>query len=357
MIKKMNLFRKSICLVTVAGFSSLFQGCGSEPEPPAEVVRPVRTVLIEEELGITTRRYTAQVNASERVSLSFQVSGQIVKFNVVEGDEVKKGQVLAEIDEIRYKSDYLRAVAIEREAKSDFERINNLYKKGVSSKAELDVKKKGYEVAQADVKIAEKALKDTKLKAPFAGVIGKVFADNFEDVQAKQLVLTLNNISTLEISIDVPEDEMSKLRRYKESEVKVGFAAIKNKMYDLQVKEYATEADPETLTYQVQFLLDTPEEATILPGMSAMVYHKAKLQSKNRFLVPATAVMSDSSGEGSNIWLFNKADSTVKKVPVTIDSLQGKSVEVSSGVKVGDVVVTAGVHYLVDGQVVKNLAE
>lgn len=357
MLTNMTFKMKSVYLAVIVGLSSFIQGCGSEAEAPEAVVRPVRTVVLADSLRTKSRKYTAQVNASERVNLSFQVAGQIIKFNVVEGDEVNKGDIIAEVEDTQYKSDYLRAVAVEREAKSDFDRTNNLYKKGVSSKAELDVKERGYKVAQADVRIAEKALNDTKLKAPFSGVIGKTFVDNYEDVQAKQLILTLNNISILEISIDVPEDEMAQMRKYKDSEIKVAFAAIKDKTYDMTVKEYSTEADPETLTYQVQFLLKTPEEATILPGMTAMVFHKVQIDSPNTFLIPATSIIGSNSGEESSVWLFDKSTSKVKKVPVAIDSLQGKSVEVTSGLKVGDIVVTAGVHYLVEGQVVKNAAE
>lgn len=348
-----------IRLMTLSLITVSLVGCGKKSEKIDPIIRPVKTVKIENGVKYSNRQYPAQVDASQKVNLSFQVAGKITSFPVKQGQQVKKGEILAKLDDADYESEYKRALAVSTEAKSDFERIKKLYDKGVSSKADLDVKQKEYDVAVAETKIKKKALNDTVLRAPFDGIVGKTFAENYEDVKAKHAIISLNDISSLEISVDVPEEVMSNIEKYQngKSKAEVEFATLPGKRFKLTSKEFATEADTETLTYKVVFSLDAPTEITVLPGMTATAHHTVKLDSTTTYLLPTTSLISSNSGELSFVWIYDQSSSTVKKRAVQVENIKNGGVVISSGLHVGDHVVTAGVNSLVENQKVTLLSK
>ncbi len=125
-------------------------------------------------------------------------------------------------------------------------------------------------MAEARANIATKALDDTHLRPPFTGVIANTFADRFENVQAKQSVLSLQDISSVEVEVSVPE---KRVVRALEDKGKFRFAAtfdyLPDREFEVSVKEFSTEADPVTQTYTATFAMPAPDDVLIMPGMTA----------------------------------------------------------------------------------------
>ncbi|NOQ47308.1 MAG: efflux RND transporter periplasmic adaptor subunit, partial [Desulfobulbaceae bacterium] len=212
------------------------------------------------------------------------------------------------------------------------------------------------DVARAQLEDARNKLIDTSLLAPFDGVISKRFVENFQKVQAKEAIVNLQDITRIEILVNVQELLMADLRDGKEQQVHATFESIPGKKYELTVKEYSTQADPATQTYQLVLVMDQPAEANILPGMTAMVTAQTgqKTESTDKtIIIPAIAVM-DAPGNEPFVWLLDKEKSTVHKAKVTIGRMEGsENIFVTEGLKGGETVIIAGITQLEEGMKVR----
>lgn len=346
----MNRF---ICMVaTIALTIVVIGGCGKKEEPaPKEVVRPVKVLTVQGGTGSAPLTYPGQTRANRRVELSFKVPGPLVALPVEEGEDVKKGQLIARIlpRDFQINLDQAKARAIE--AERNYERYKDLYVRKQVSKAEFDRFKASRDVAAAQLEDARNALNDTYLKASFDGIVAKRYVENFEDVQAKQPIVSLQDISKIEILVDVPETVMANLKRGKEIEATATFSVVPEKKFPLQLKEFSTQADPQTQTYQVVLVMDRPEGINVLPGMTATVTGRppATGDSAPRIIIPAIAVMEDPQ-ENAFVWVLKKEDMTVHKTVVKVGEMIGSDgILVLEGLKGGEQIATSGIAQLQDG--------
>lgn len=354
---------KYCALFLIAVFIS--GGCGKEEKEKKEVIRPVKMMTVSRNSHADYRKYPATVRASKRVKLAFQVSGPLIELPISPGDQVKKDQLLAKIDPRDFKSDRDSALAKFNDAKSEFERYATLIKKDAVSKSAYEKVKKEYQVAGSNLKIAQKAFKDTELKAPFMGIVAEKYVENFQNVRAKEPILSLQDISKLEIVADIPEADMAKGKKLKDPkdvdkylQAKVEFPAFADKYFPLKAKEFNAQADSVTQTFKVVFVMDNPDNYRILPGMTAVLkmrenFFDPKMDSNNLFYAPSNSVFEGNDNK-QYVWIVN-SNMTVSKKEVKTGSLKGSDIEVLNGLKEGDKIITAGVSKLHDGMKVREL--
>ncbi len=344
-------------LVLLIGFT--LAGCGPQEEAKQEVIRPVKSIVVGGDGASLKRTFPGKIRAAEKVDLAFQVSGQLTKLNVRNGQEVKKGEILAQLDNRDFVSNLKAAKAEFNRAQAQFERMAELVERQLVSRSEYDQKKASRDVAESDVERTQKALNDTSLRAPFAGVIANRHVENFQDVTAKQAIISLQDPSDLEVVINIPENSILRATADRSQINPVAsFDALPDKQFTLNLKEFATQADPNTQTFELVFIMDSPEGLTVLPGMSVSV--TASVPDRNATstvkTVPATALFADREGGNSQyVWIINEADMSISRRAVQVGSLRGQNVEVIEGVSSGERIVTAGVHYLEEGQKVSLL--
>jgi len=345
-------------LVLCLSLSLLVTG-GCKKEEEKEKVRPVRPVkLLTVERGekVVTRSLPGKVRAARRSVLSFKVSGPLVALPVEEGQKVKKGDLIAQIQKRDFQNALEEARARFLEADKQFRRYKDLYAKKQVSRADYDRYRAARDVAKAQLEDAQNALADTTLTAPFDGVISKRFVENFQKVQAKEPIVNLQDITRIEILVDVPELQMAVLREGKKDiKVYASFESIPGKKFPLTIKEYSTQADPATQTYQVVLLMDQPSEATILPGMTARVTGEVNFvpQDDQPLVIPAIAVM-DAPGDKPYVWVYDAESSTVQKRFVRIGSLEGsENIVIREGLEGGETIVVAGLAQLEEGMKVR----
>jgi len=198
-------------------------------------------------------------------------------------------------------------------------------------------------------------LKDTRLLAPFDGYISKRYVENYYEVKAKEPIVNLQDVSKIEILVNLPELTMAAVKEENLGEIIARFDAIPGKSFPLRVKEYSTEADPATQTYQVVFVMDQPNGANILPGMTATVIaaFKEGAGSKPRIIIPDLAVL-DAPTDRPYVWLFDPTSGTVHKRFVRIGRLvDSGGILIQEGLKPGDQIVVAGVTKLEEGMKVR----
>ncbi|NOQ66952.1 MAG: efflux RND transporter periplasmic adaptor subunit [Desulfobacterales bacterium] len=368
----MKLFSRSSCpffsllfsaLGTFAIFALAFSisGCGKKKEEVEvkEVIRPVKLLTIEGTSTGKEMKYPGRVRASERVDLAFQVAGPLIELPVKEGQSVKKGAIVARILPRDFETEITKAKARALDAEQQFQRYRDLYVKKQVSKADFDKYKSQADIAKALQKETEDSLSDTYLRAPFTGVIAKRYVENFEDVQAKQPIVSIQDISEIEVLVDVPESVMATLKQGGKKIAVAQFAAAPGKEYPLTLKEYSTEADPRTQTYQVTLLMTQPEDITVLPGMTANVVSTTKSEQAevSSITIPAAAVFADEAGN-SQVWIVNREIMTVNSRQVETGSLIGASdISITSGLEPGESIAVTGVTQLRENMKVRDLAE
>ncbi len=333
-------------------------GCEKEQQQQTEVIRPVKTIVVEEPVQIKSRTFPGKVDASERVDLAFQVAGALTKLPIKTGQLVKKGTLLAQLDTRDYGSDLKAAQAQFTRAKADFRRAAEIFKRKLISEADVDRLRAERDVAAANVEKARKAFKDTTLKAPFDGVVASLYVDNFQDVQAKQEILSLQDNTALDVAIQVPEKLIVQGRsrdRTDEFKIVAQVESIPDKSFPMTIKEFSTQADSDTQTFKYIMTMPAPKDLNVLPGMSVnvIVTPPADMVVENTLIqVPATAIFADpKGGEQQFVWIYK--DGNVQQQAVSIGSLQGDQIEIKQGLTPGQRIVTAGVHYLQPGQKVR----
>ena len=358
--------RKSAVIRVVTGAAlcgvalGLFTGCAEEQEAEAPpVVRPVKVIKLTGSDGASMRQYPGQVRAARRVDLSFEVAGKLKELPVREGQMLKEGELVAALDDRDFNSTLKSTKAEFDNALANFRRGSTLVKDGFISKTDYDKLKSQRDVTSANLAKAEKAVDDTRLIAPFSGRVATRFVENFEDVQAKQPIISLQDIEDVEVLIDVPESRAIRAVRQgaEPPKMEAVFDAFPDQRFMLDLKEFSTEADPTTQAFRVVLSMPQPDGFAVLPGMTAMVEVESSSGSDagaaQGFTLPAIAVFADEAGN-SQVWVVDPEDNKVERRAVETGDLMGtESIRVESGLQAGEMVAVTAVNRLREGMEVR----
>ncbi len=342
----------SLLVITIVT-ALIITGCSKKEEPvKKEKIRPAKILTIEQSAKVINLKFPGKVQALDRVELSFEVSGKLVQMAVKAGQHVKKGDLIARIDPANYKSKLEAQQSRVNQSKAEFDRYSNLLKEKVVAKSTYDVKKRHYEVAVADLKIARKSYNDTRLRASFSGIIGRRFVENYQVVQVKQAIVSLQRVSDIEIVVNAPENVMREKDNLK-IKITAEFANYPGDIFPLTVKEYSTEADPQTQTFRIIFIMPSPEGKTILDGMTATVFISADFGGDNAIAIPVQSIFYDEKGNAF-VWTTSE-DLHINKQKVEVGTLTNDgNIKINSGLKSGDIIITAGVQSLSEGMQVRE---
>ncbi len=356
---------------------SVLVNCSETNEVLSPQVRPVKSVVAVAENSRFERVYPGKTMAAEQVNLSFQVSGKLERLPVLGGQKVAKGDLIAALDSRDYESQVKAAKAELVRAAAEFKRIESLLDSKLISKSEFDQRQAAKDIAEANLEQAEKALSDTKLVAPFSGLLAKRHVDNFEDVAAKQPIASLQSIGNSKIVFHVPENQLQSRVDVSSYRFEASFSNQSDKKYLMAFREFSSVSDPVSQTYEAVFQLTEEPEFDVLSGMSISVTMTRIIANESEvvFWLPTTAVFSSRTGEdaqyvwvvegntkhmetGENSTLSSANNMKVRRALVTVGRLNKSQVEILSGLTGGERIVTAGVHYLQEGQSVSlDIAE
>ncbi len=327
-----------------------------EAPPP---IRPLKTLVIESPFASMGRKLPGKVKANREVDLAFQVAGPLIELPVKGGDEVAEGALLARIDPRDFQNTLASAEAQFNEAQALWERMQRLYQEGDAQEVEFEESKRKFNVARAEADQARKDLDDTFLRAPFAGVIASTFVENFENLQAKQPILSLQDVTSIEIEVYVPEEGVAlRLKDINKPRLIATFEYLPGREFGVTLKEFSTEADPLTQTFAVTVSMPAPEDVNILPGMTATIgvhWPQTSGADDSGYAVPIDAVPTDGLGT-YYVWIVKQDQSNtwvVHRVDVTVGEMMQNEILVTAGLKTGDRIATAGVHFLQEGQRVR----
>ncbi|TNC79361.1 MAG: efflux RND transporter periplasmic adaptor subunit [Oleiphilus sp.] len=351
-----RLFTSSLVFLSII----LLSACSEEKVVEVgEKLRPVKTIRMQFSDAMQQRQFPGVVDAIQKATLSFRVSGKLSTLDGKEGEEVKKGQIVATLDSKDFEIQLADRQASFDSANADFSRAAKLVEAGHVSRSDFDKLKASLGTAKAQLELAQQNVDYSILKAPFAGIIAKRYVENFEEVSAQQVIFLLQDTSSLVVSIDIPENIMINSQRGEgHYRLFAEFAAIPGERFPLKIKEVATVADDVTQTYNISFSMAAPTDHTILPGMSTTVYVEADLDQAsdmaNRFFLPGHAVLQDS--QGNYVMLVKAVEEgvgVVERRAITVGVPNVKGIEILDGIMQGEQVIVAGMSKLTDGQRVR----
>ena len=344
----------------------LINGCGREAHQEAQqVVRLVRTMTVGVSPEPGGRAFPGQAEANEEAELSFRVGGSLIELSANVGDTVKKGQVLAKLDpqdfEVRLRAaegELSSAKANLEIANVELTRQQSLVKSNAAAQKDLDraaalVESHKSNVAALTSKrdIAQSELSYAQLTAPFDGIIAARVAQNFQTVQAKEPIVRLLDTTRIKFGVDLPETVMPLLPYVRE--IWVTFQAAPGNKLPAIIRETSHQASRSTRTYRLTVVMDQPPGVRILPGMSGELRARVEPPSTQpkAMEVLASALFEESDGT-TCVWLVDTSSMTVHRQPVKASRPTSVGFLVE-GLKAGQTVVIAGVHYLKEGQKVR----
>ena len=365
--KKVASSLVGLVVVGAAIYSVMFMDWEKDAAEPVELVRPLKTVVVQGGQSHRTYHYLGVIEAADEVALSFDVSGALMSLNIKKGDRVEEGQVLASLDPRDFENALAAAQAEADKARITLERLRPAADTGAISKQQLTDAEAAAASTAARLSIQQKALNDSKLMASFDSVVADVFVDNYENIAAKQVILVLQATEFVDVTVDVPETRIAEVdpKRVRTEPSASTFAMtldyFPNRNFSVLLKELSTQADQLTLSYKVTFTMPNPDNVTLLPGMPATITETKPIEIKGPqgFVLPADAVPVDTSGQYF-VWSLKEEQKdvfTVKRKEVEVGEMLDSSIVVTRGVIEGERIAAAGVHILKEGQTVRLLSQ
>ena len=334
-----TIFRSTVAALAVI----LAASCGNSASKGAqqtEVLADVSPTVSVEQVSVRevpqTATYTSTVQAFVKNNIAPQMAGRITKINVEIGDNVTKGQILAEMD----KSSLLQAQLQLQNQEVELERLKALYEAGGISKSDYDAVELAVKVAKTQVENLEE---NTVLRSPVNGVVTARNYDAGDMYAMSAPIYTVEQIKPVKLLVAISESDYTKVKKGDSVEIAAD-ALPGTKFYGKVGKIYPT-IDPATRTFTVEVVVDN-NYSTLRPGMFARVV--VDFGSNNNVVIPDVAVVKQ-QGSGERFVYVLNADGTVTYTKVVLGRRMGTEYEVLEGLSDGDRIVTGGQIRLKDG--------
>ncbi|MEG0788731.1 MAG: efflux RND transporter periplasmic adaptor subunit [Alistipes sp.] len=348
---KQRLFL-GVCLAT------MLVSCGTKPREES-LLRPVKVATVES-LGGINKSFSGAVIPDQYSDLAFKVGGPLIALNVVEGQNVKQGQIVAEIDPFDYRLQYEAKKSSYLTAKSQLERAEKLLAKDAISRQDYESTQAAFDNAKAAFENAESLLTETKLRAPFDGFIQTKYVENYQKVQQGTSIVCLINPQLLQIRFTMPESNLEYF--LSDAELFVEFENYKGILFKAKVKEYVP-ASTDGSGVPVYLTISDPrfnlKTYNVAVGFTCrVIMHHKNAVVDTRCVIPISSIFTVTGSDDFHVYVLDAKDSTVHLRKVKNDGVAGRDqMIVSEGLQNGDRVVVAGSIRLVDGQKVKVLTE
>jgi len=339
----------------LAVFLSLlaFCACGRSSSPAPEAVRPVKTEVAADAAFIR-KDFAGMATPDDAVTLAFKLSGQVAGIPVSQGERVARGALLAELDPRDVELQVSATRSAYEEARSQQQRMQRLLEHQAVSRQEAEAARTRFAQARSAYDNALDLLKETKIKAPFAGVVEATYADDFERVQAGQAIVRLVDPRTTTVKFTMPERGLASLADTS-ARFEVAFDNYRGVRFAARLKDYArTSSDASGFPVSLRLTGVDTARYDISPGMSCTVTMFSADPVPDAVSLPLSAIYAPVGG-GAYVWIVGE-DNRVERREVVLGELFGSDrVIVDRGVEPGDRVVTAGVYRLQPGEEVKIL--
>ena len=283
------------------------------------------------------RDFAGMATADDAVNLAFKIAGQIAGVDVSKGDYVKRGQTLARLDQRDVELQVAADKAQYERAESQYERMKRLLSHEAVSRQEFETAQTAYVQARSTYENSKDLLADTKLRAPFAGVIERTYVDTYQRVTSGQTILRLVNPVSTTVEFTMPERSMpilsDTLTRYY-----VTFDNYPKIRFTARLDTYAkTASDASGFPVSLKLNKGDLDGYRITPGMTCqvMMYMQSGSGQQKALVVPLSAIYAPASG-GEYVWRVT-SENRAEMSRVTLGDVYGRDmVSITSGLAAGD---------------------
>lgn len=326
-----------------------FSGCGGRRTGDGSAGNagpvPVKVLVVEQAVNACSVTYVGTVRASKSTVLSCRYPGTLVSLDVRQGQHVRAGDTVAEVNSQSVISMKDMAEATLRQAEDGYERARSVHESGSMADVKWVEVQTQLAKAEASAAAARKAYEDCTVKAPYSGVIGEVYVDEGVELNVSEPIVRLMDISSLEIGFSVPESEMGDISEG--MAVTVSVPALGDRQFGGRITVRGVSASVLSHSYSCTLVPDGKVEG-LLPGMVCKVRTGKDVPG---ITVPASVVMTGMDGK----YVWTVKDGKAAKSPIVTGGFAGNGVVVTSGLEPGDVVIVEGAHKVSTGMPVKIL--
>jgi len=338
--------------LTIVG-SLLLLGCSeteAEEKPKTRDPIPAATIIVQPASQNEIITAAGTVRLRRETALGFTTSGKVASVRYEEGDRVRRGATLAALDNSTVSADLDGAKAERDRAAAEYGRIKSLYSDGWVTKARLEQAEAASRAARARVDAAGFASRTAHIHAPSNGIILSRNIDVGQIVPAGTTAIILGETDKgFVLRVPFTDGDASRVRIGMRANVTI--SALSDEVIEAVVSEKDGRADERTGTFEVSFLL--PADSRLRSGQLGSVEIEVSRGNDGSIAIPSTAIFGVRSGEG--LVFVVEAKNRVKQRNVVIGDLTDDNLEIASGLKEGDMVVTRGIEKLRDGDIIKPI--
>lgn len=324
----------------------------------SKVIRPVKVAEVQP-YNVMEFSYTGVVTPKELVNLAFRMGGPLIDLKVVEGAEIKKGDVVAQMDPSDYRLDMEAKRATFITATQQKERAGRLLGRNAISRQDYETITAQYENARAAYENSLSILEQTTLRAPFDGFVQQKYVENYQEVTPGQKIICLINPTELQMQATLPDRALSYINS--NPKISVEFDTYKGKRFAARITEYV-QSSPDGSGVPIYVEISDPafnlNEYKVAIGFSCNIHLSVDINGSNpSLIVPLSSVVVTGSGEKA-VYLYLPDQGVVEKRIIEGGEVVNKSyMVITQGLSVGDIVVSAGAARLKEGERVKLLID
>lgn len=322
------------------------------PEPHrSPQPQPVKCVVATS-LTSVNRDFAALSTADDAVNLAFKLSGRVVDIPVAKGMAVKQGELLARLDPRDVELQLSAARAARNEAQSRLNRAERLLEHNAISEQEVESLRNAAVQAESAYENVESLLADTRIVAPFDGVVERTYVDAFQRVASGETVVRIVKPESNTVGFTAPESLVGLLSS-PTTRYRVLFDAYPDVYFSAAIKSYArTSSDALGFPVSLRLLDVDRTRYDISPGMTCIAIVSLAESDSSAVVLPLTAIYAPVGGR-DGVWVVDD-EGRVERRDVTLGDLTGSSsVVVLDGVESGERVVVAGQYKLTEGERVR----
>lgn len=323
--------------------------CSEKKEQQTKAPTSVRTEVVSIQAAGNGQTYVGIIEEREATAVSFTGMGVVKRMLVNEGQAVRKGQLLAEMDDTQARNMLSSAEASMTQANDALQRYSMLHDNGSLPEVQwVEIQSKVAQ-AKAQLEVAKKNIADCRLVAPVNGIIGSKQIGAGETALPSQAVVSILDISSVKVRVSIPEAEIGNIGSNTASVITVD--AI-HEQYNGGRIEKGVKADALTHTYDIRIHVQNNAHK-LLPGMVASVQFSTATSGQTgvQITIPVTSVQKKADGT-LFVWTIDK-DNTAHRTTITIGAPIGNRVVVTSGISEQQRIVTEGYQKLSEGSKVK----
>ncbi|MGQ7855541.1 efflux RND transporter periplasmic adaptor subunit [Pedobacter sp. WC2501] len=336
----------AVFLLIATMIFSFIQNNGEEEKPADDTawveVEPIKASLVSDEIAVS-----GNIEGTTTVQVGFMVPGKVNVISAKAGDFISKGQLIASLDPTGYSLNKQLTEVQLNEARDEYNRMKLMYDKHSISESDFSKIAFSLQKAQVQQRLEEKQLRDTRLYSPINGVLLTKQTEVGEIITAGTPLFVVSDIKMVTVLAFVPENEVGRLHIGETANVTI---SALGKTFEGQITEVGAQADAASRSFTVKIKVEN-KELQIRPGMLAEARIEVKGQ-KSIIQLPLESIIGD-QGNQHFVYVADQTGQKAFKRKVTLGKMRSSSIEVLSGLSIGDRVIISGQSKLSDGTPIK----